>query len=95
MNRLIAICMISGWLGTANELGAQTDSLTYSSRIVSLKLEEGTFDQKSKFNVFHRAFFCRLEDKGERASPLSLKFRLGTVDYVDQMEYSHLLGRID
>jgi hypothetical protein len=36
------------------------------------------------------AFFCRLEVKLEQASKIPVRFRLGTVDYVDYLE-----GKID
>lgn len=81
--------------GISAQLNAQSDSLSLSARVVSMKLEENIFSYKNDTKSIHRPFFCRLEDKGERVSPLSLKFRLGSVEYVDQMEYSHLLGRID
>ena len=95
MNKLLIFCLLLGWLGITNKLSAQSDSLTFPARLVSLKVEESTFDQRNEYKSTHRSFFCRLEDKGARVSPLSLKFRLGSVEYVDQMEYSHLLGRID
>jgi hypothetical protein len=34
----------------------------------------------------HRAFFCRLEDVREEKAGMGLKFRLGTVPYVDRLE---------
>lgn len=34
----------------------------------------------------HRAFFCRIEDIREEKAGMGLKFRLGTVPYVDRLE---------
>jgi hypothetical protein len=34
----------------------------------------------------HTAFFCRMEDKLERKVKLPVRMRLGTLDYVDQLE---------
>lgn len=38
------------------------------------------------YSFEHLAFFCRLEVKMEKASKMPVRFRLGTVDYVDRME---------
>ncbi len=39
-----------------------------------------------KFNIDHLATFCRLELKLEKATKFPVKFRLGEVQYVEQME---------
>jgi hypothetical protein len=41
---------------------------------------------RKKFGKLHRAFFCRIEDAREEKAGLGLKFRLGTVPYVDRLE---------
>ncbi|GAB5554727.1 MAG: hypothetical protein Sapg2KO_43180 [Saprospiraceae bacterium] len=57
--------------------------------------QAGPLDSKSTYLNYqapkaysfeHLAFFCRLEVKMEKASKMPVRFRLGTVDYVDRME---------
>ena len=38
------------------------------------------------YNFNHLAFFCRLEVRMEKATKMPVRFRLGTVDYVDRLE---------
>lgn len=38
------------------------------------------------YSFEHLAFFCRLEVRMEKASKMPVRFRLGSVDYVDRME---------
>lgn len=38
------------------------------------------------YSFEHLAFFCRLEVKMEKASKMPVRFRLGSVPYVDQLE---------
>ncbi len=36
--------------------------------------------------ILPSSFFCVLENKRDRKTPIKLRFRLGTVQYVDQLE---------
>lgn len=76
-------------------MSAQSDTMSYVSKIIELKCGERKWSYDSQiFNPEKQPFFCRLENKGNRLNQISLKFRLGTVQYVDKQEYAYLLGRI-
>lgn len=45
-----------------------------------------TYQAPVLYQVQDLAFFCRLEVKMEKASKIPVRFRLGSVDYVDYME---------
>jgi hypothetical protein len=54
-------------------------------------LHQSTLDLSKVFNISaynynDLAIFCKLEVKMERAAGLPIKFRLGEVNYVEQME---------
>jgi hypothetical protein len=44
------------------------------------------YQAPSSYRYQDLAFFCRLEVKMEKASKMPVRFRLGTVDYVDYLE---------
>lgn len=47
-----------------------------------------TFDWSANY-INHLGFFCKVELKIENKTQLPVKFRLGTVQYVDQLEQKY------
>lgn len=89
---VVYICLI----GTTVSLQAQysnnsniidsTYSLPIRMQIIDYKLNQNS---KFDFNNSHyqyKAFFCRLEDKMFKKTNKNIRFRLGSVDYVNKLE---------
>lgn len=49
-------------------------------------LMQDAYQAPSSYSFQDLAFFCRLEVKMEKASKIPVRFRLGSVDYVDYLE---------
>ena len=79
------------------QLSAQSIEINFSEQIQQFTFQENS---KNTFNLMQKeqqhipaayaykdlAFFCKIEVQLEKAVKLPVKFRLGSVDYVDYLE---------
>ncbi len=47
---------------------------------------KNNIDFSSKYNVLQQPFFCKMEELFTRKSNVNLRFRLGSLDYVNKLE---------
>lgn len=79
-----------------NTASFSTSMLNYNLFVLKIKPDSGFIElspQNQNFKTFPKiynyhnlAFFCKVEVKLEKATKFPVKFRLGDVDYVDQLE---------
>ncbi|MEM6380360.1 MAG: hypothetical protein AAF705_19380 [Bacteroidota bacterium] len=69
----LPILLVSDW--STNPTGPIPTEPTYLN-----------YQAPKAYNFNHLAFFCRLEVRMEKATKMPVRFRLGTVDYVDRLE---------
>lgn len=65
-------------------LTAKQDNLQIGPTLT--KTSHLNYQAPKVYSMEHLAFFCRLEVRMEKASKMPVRFRLGSVDYVDRME---------
>ncbi len=62
-------------------------SYTFIKKEISIpKKKPASFKVKKYTGKAHSAFFCRLEDRLEQKTQTAFRFRLGTLEHVNQLE---------
>ena len=88
---------IQGYQQLKTQLQQLPKELNFSQQIQQFTFQE---NRKNRFNIMEKkqqqmpavyaykdlAFFCKIEVQLEKAVKLPVKFRLGSVDYVDYLE---------
>ena len=95
--QITAVATPTGFHQLKTQLHEIPKQLKFAEQIQQFTLEE---NQKNTFNLMKKeqqqmpaayaykdlAFFCKIEVQLEKAVKLPVKFRLGSVDYVDYLE---------